>query len=281
MKLYNPVSIRNKAIVLASLLVIILFFTCKESTEETGAKTENVSDVVPMQATITNTYKHDTTAFTEGLFIDNNKMYESTGATKELPQTRSLYGIVDTNTGKIDVKVELDKKKYFGEGITKLNNKIYQLTYQTKIGFVYDANNNKQISTFTIPSAEGWGFTNDGKHLIMSDGTSALSFLDTNSLTVINKITVTEDSYAINYINELEYVNGYIYANVFTTNYIIKIDPKTGRVVGKLDASNIAYDANASFAGSAEMNGIAYSADKNKFYLTGKLWPKIYEVDLK
>jgi glutaminyl-peptide cyclotransferase len=242
---------------------------------------ETPQSVIPqLQFTITKELPHDTTAFTEGLFISNNTMYESTGGTLELPQTKSLYGVYDSITGKIKNKVVLDKNKYFGEGITMLHDKIYQLTYQTKIGFVYDANSHKQLKTFAIPSAEGWGFTNDGTNLIMSDGTNTLTFLDPESLSVVNKISVTEDNYALNNLNELEFLNGFIYANIYTTNNIVKIDASSGKVVAKMDCSSLAQAAKNKYYGSLEMNGIAYNKANNKFYVTGKMWPIMYELAL-
>ncbi len=265
---------------LLSLLAISALIACNgckdaENTEVTPA----VEDAIPsLHFTVTKKMPHDTTAFTEGLYVVDNVMYESTGGTAELPQTKSLFGVYDSITGKIRNKVVLDKKKYFGEGITTLNNKVYQLTYQTKIGFVYDASTYKQLSTFTIPSAEGWGITNDGTNLIMSDGTNMLTYLDPNSLGVVKKVSVTENNYAINYINELEYVNGFIYANIYTTNNIVKIDVNTGNVVAKMDCSALATEAKNAFSGSLEMNGIAYNKANNKFYVTGKMWPTMYEI---
>src|SRR5580692_7718435 len=122
-------------------------------------------------------YLHDTTSFTEGFLFHDGELYEATGHTDDAPSSRSLFGVVDLKTGRITPKVEIDKNKYFGEGIVFLNGKVYQLTYQTKIGFVYDAKTFKKIGEFTFPSAEGWGFTTDGTYLIMSDGTSNINYL--------------------------------------------------------------------------------------------------------
>jgi len=225
-------------------------------------------------------YPHDTTSFTEGFLINNGKLYESTGATRELPQTKSLFGIVDLTTGKIDTKVEIDRIKYFGEGIAFLNGKIYQLTYKTKIGFVYNATTFKKIKEFTFPSKEGWGLTTDGISLIMSDGTYELTYLNPITFQTVKKISVTENGYAKDYLNELEYIKGYIFANIWTTNTIVKIDPTDGKVVGKLDLSSLAYEAKNIYPGSLEMNGIAYDSIANRIFVTGKLWPKIYELQI-
>ncbi|MBN2779053.1 MAG: glutaminyl-peptide cyclotransferase [Bacteroidales bacterium] len=224
------------------------------------------------------TYPHDTTSFTEGFLFYNGELFESTGATAGLNFTRSLFGIVNLSNGKIDVKAELDKNKYFGEGITILDGKVYQLTYISKTGFVYDLDTYKLIRTFEYANKEGWGLTNDGTNLIMSDGTFNLTFLNPNTFQVVKSLAVTENSYAVNHLNELEYINGYIYANVWMTNIIVKIDSKSGQVVGKLDLTDLANDSEAEHAFSLEMNGIAYDSLSNRILITGKLWPKIYEI---
>lgn len=246
-----------------------------DTTRKNGMANKSIPTI---NFTYTNSYPHDTTSFTEGFLIHNGELYESTGATNDLPQTKSLFGIVDLSTGKIDVKVELDRKKYFGEGISILNGKVYQLTYKTKVGFVYDATTFKKIKDFTFPSNEGWGLTNDGQNLIMSDGTNTITFLDPNTLQVIRTVAVFENGYAKDYINELEYIKGYIYANIWTTNTIVKIDPASGKVVAKLDLTFLADEAKSINPWSLEMNGIAYDSIGDKVYVTGKLWPKIYEI---
>jgi len=267
---------------LISLFSITLFlFSCNNNpdTTTTTTTTTPVTPAIPVinYAYITS-YPHDTTSFTEGFLFHNGILFESTGATSGLPQTRSLFGTVDLLTGKIDVKAELDKVKYFGEGITFLDGKIFQLTYQTKIGFVYDAVSFKKIKDFTFPSKEGWGMTTDGKNLIMSDGTNAITYLDPNSLLAVKTITVTENGYARENINELEYINSYLYANIWTTNTIVKIDTATGKVVGEMDLTSLADDSKNIFQGSMEMNGIAYDAASDKILVTGKMWPRIYEI---
>lgn len=263
-----------------SVLFAILFFTiaCNNDIKK-EEKTVVINNAVPILGyEIINTFPHDTNSFTEGFLVHDGKLFESTGATSQLPQTRSLFGIVDLQTGKIDVKAELDKTKYFGEGIVILNNKIYQLTYQTKIGFIYDAKTYKKIGEFTFPSNEGWGFTTDGTYLIMSDGTNMLTYLDPENLSKVKSIAVSENGYALDYLNELEYINGFIYANVWGKNSIVKIDTANGAVVSKMDLTSLAEEAKKISDGSKEMNGIAYDAVNNKIYVTGKMWPKIYEI---
>jgi glutamine cyclotransferase len=223
-------------------------------------------------------YPHDTTSFTEGFVIHDRKLYESTGAPNDLPQTRSLFGHVDLSTGKIIISVEIDRQKYFGEGIAFLGGKVYQLTYKTKIGFIYDAKTFKQIGEFKIPTKEGWGLTTNGRDLIMSDGTNILTYLDSNNLHIIKKLAVTENGTAKYNLNELEYFNNSIYANLWTSNTILKIDPNDGAVIGKLDLTPFASEARSVYSGSLEMNGIAYDSLSDRVFVTGKLWPKIYEI---
>jgi glutaminyl-peptide cyclotransferase len=223
-------------------------------------------------------YPHDTTSFTEGLLIHSGKLYESTGATKDLPQTKSLFGVVDLTTGKINIKVEIDKAKYFGEGITFLKGKIFQLTYKTKVGFIYNAATFKKLGEFTFPSKEGWGMTTDRQNLIMSDGTNVLTYLNPDNFHVSKTVAVSENGYAKDYLNELEYIHGYIYANIWTTNTIVKINPVDGKVVGKLDLTDLANEASYLYSESSEMNGIAYDSITGQIFITGKLWPKIYEI---
>lgn len=225
-------------------------------------------------------YPHDTTSFTEGLLIYNGKLYESTGSPEYLPQTRSLFGIVNLTTGQIETKVEIDRTKYFGEGIAFLNHKAYQLTYKSKIGFVYELPTFKKVKEFVIPSREGWGLTTDGKYLIMSDGSYQLKYIDPQTMQVIKTINVTENGGAKENLNELEYIKGYIFANIWTTTIVVKIDPNDGKVIGKFDLADYAFDSKSLYYGSLEMNGIAYDSIEDKTYVTGKLWPKIYVIKL-
>jgi glutamine cyclotransferase len=223
-------------------------------------------------------YPHDTTSYTEGLAIDDGRLFESTGAVSNLPHTKSVLGIVDFTTGKLHPKVELDKIQYFGEGITFLNGKIFQLTYKNKVGFVYNAATFKKINEFTLPGEEGWGLTTDGVDLIMSDGTNKLTYINPDTLQATRTILVTENGWAKYRLNDLEYIKGYIYANTYGKNTISKIDPQSGKIVGQLDLSSLAYDAKRRFPRALEMNGIAHDPVTNKIYLTGKFWPKIYVI---
>lgn len=234
--------------------------------------------IADIQYTVVSRYTHDVTAFTEGLLFHNNKLFESTGAPENLPQTKSLFGVVSLKTGKIDVKAELDKTIYFGEGIVILKGKVFQVTYRNQMGFIYDAKTFKNIDTFNYANKEGWGLTTDGKSIIMSDGSSYLTYIDPDSFVVTKVLAVKEGSYDLIYLNELEYINGFIYANIYTTNNIVKIDPVSGKVIGKIDISSLLNESKGINPNSLETNGIAYDSITDKILVTGKLWPTIYEI---
>jgi glutamine cyclotransferase len=216
---------------------------------------------------------HDQDAFTQGLVIHDGKLYESTG------QKQSWIGIIDINTGKPDKKVVLPDR-YFGEGITIMNNKVYQLTWTTKVGFIYDLKSFKKLGEFTY-GGEGWGITHDGKNLIMSSGSDTLKFLDTVSMKPVRTIQVKDENGPVTSLNELEYVEGYVYANIWQTNNIVKIDPNNGRVVGRLDLSQLARDAQMRNDKVDVLNGIAYHPGTKLFLVTGKNWPMTYVLQLR
>lgn len=261
---------------------IILAILCAflSACGNTKSSEEENNDIPLINFSYAGYYPHDTKAFTEGLFIHDGKLFESTGSPDNLPQTKSLFGIVDLNTGVIDTKVELDRNQYFGEGIALINGEIFQLTYQSKVGFVYDASTFEKIKEFTIPSKEGWGLTTNGELLIMSDGTDKLTFLNPKTLRTVKVISVTENRSVLNKLNELEFINGYLYANIWMTNRIVKIDPENGKVVGQLDFTSFANEAKSIYPDALEMNGIAYDSATNNILITGKMWPKIYIVKL-
>ncbi|MCH5714836.1 glutaminyl-peptide cyclotransferase [Niabella hibiscisoli] len=184
-------------------------------------------------------YPHDTTLFTEGLVFNKGLLYESGGAPAELPFTRSVIGISSLVDGSFTPKIEIDRSRYFGEGIVFLNNKLYQLTYKNQKGFVYDAKTFKKIDEFTYTNTEGWGMTTDGNSIIMSDGTEHLTFLDPNNYKPVRTLKITENGMVRDSLNELEYINGFVYANVWQHPEIVKIDMNSGEVVGKLNLTSI------------------------------------------
>lgn len=271
----NYVNFRHKLL----LFIIILLVSCKDNKGRNETLKNNFT--LDNKFILINTYPHNINSFTEGLFIDNGIIYESTGSPEEFPDTNSIFGVLDLKTGLISTKAELDRNFFFGEGIAKCNNKIYQLTYKTKVGFIYDSRTYKQLSVFQFDNNEGWGLTNiKDESLIMSDGTNVLTFLDPKSLKFIKKLEVIENNMPVLNLNELEYVNGYIYANIYTTNKIVKIDAKNGIVVKTIDFTSLYNDSKSKFSGALEMNGIAFNNATNTFLITGKMWPCVYEIKL-
>lgn len=261
---------------------IVLITACNNNkpdtdTNTTSTETENSNAAAELHFNVVNIFPHDTTSYTEGFLVHEGKLYESTGYTESIPSTRSLFGEVDMKTGKIQTKAELDKKKYFGEGISFFDGRLYQLTWTTKIGFIYDARTFKKLGEFNY-NTEGWGMTTDGTYLIMSDGSSNLSYHDPAGFKLIKILGVSDNNGPVANINELEYIDGFIYANIYQTNYIIKIDPASGKVVGRADFSALAREVKNKYPDSEYMNGIAYDSASKKIYVTGKLWPNIYEV---
>lgn len=254
---------------LLCLLVTLVLFSCGEK----KPATETVRDSLALSYTVINTLPHNAEAFTQGLIIHNGKVIESTG------QEPSWIAEVNPASGEHDKKVTLDDR-YFGEGITILNNKIYQLTWTSRVGFVYDANTYKKLREFSYPT-EGWGITHDGHNLIMSDGTDKLYFLDTVTLKAVRTVPVTDGGGKVKSLNELEYVNGYVFANIWPTNLIVKIDPKTGKIVGRLDMTSLGNQIKNMYPRADVLNGIAYDSNSKALLITGKLWPKAYLVRVK
>ncbi|HET7883522.1 MAG TPA: glutaminyl-peptide cyclotransferase [Acetobacteraceae bacterium] len=218
------------------------------------------------------TYPHDISAFTEGLTVRDGIVYEGTGLYGE-----SRLRQYDLATGQVMHEVRLDKS-YFGEGVTLLNDTIYQLTYISNTGFTYDRVSFKQTGTFRFPT-QGWGLTTDGKHLLMSDGSSAIMFLDPKTLNIDHSIFVSDDVGPVGFLNELEYVDGKLYANIWETNVIAIIAPDTGRIIGWIDLAGLNPDPKV-LQDPFVNNGIAYNAATGRLLVTGKCWPGIYEIDL-
>lgn len=256
---------------LVTTVVILIFVSCEKKKDNPTAP---INDTLALKYTVLSVLPHDDKAFTEGLVIHNNKILESTGLNNQ-----SWIAEVDAVTGTHDKKVILDGQ-YFGEGITVLNNKIYQLTYREKSGFVYDASTYKKLQEFTYKT-EGWGITHDNRSLIMSDGTDKLYFLDTVNFNVVRTLAVKDSpGTKLKNLNELEFIDGYIFANVYETSQIVKIDAPTGKVVGRLDLSTITNEIKRMYPNTYELNGIAYDRNKNALLITGKNWPKSYLISI-
>jgi glutaminyl-peptide cyclotransferase len=263
------------------LLLVALAASCTNNDHQDAPTTSNPSDNTPqvINYSLVKTLPHDTSSYTEGFVVHHGQFYESTGTDRDWgPSRRSLFGIVDTLTGKIRPKAEIDKKKYFGEGIVFLKDKVYQLTWTTKVGFIYDAKTFRKLGEFKFPSEQGWGMTTDGVHLIMSDGSSNITWLDPDSFQAARILNVTDNNGPVSNINELELIKGYLYANQWVSNYILKIDTTSGKVVGKLDLGALAESAKNDYPGAEVLNGIAYDPVSGGLYVTGKLWPQIYEI---
>ncbi len=257
--------------------LLLLTISCDNNNSSNENNNKSVSDVVStpiLSVSVVNQYPHDVTAFTEGLEYINGYLYESTGryGTSDIRKT-------NLQTGKVLIQQKMDNK-YFGEGLTVLNGKIYQLTYREATGFVYDLVTLKQERTFTFNTPEGWGMTNDGKNLIFDDGSNVLHFIDPKSFAEVKRVEVTDEYGAVDNLNELEYIKGYIYANRWQTDMIIKIDPTTGKVVGKADLGVVRQLAGIPLPSGDEsapdvMNGIAYDSSTNRIFITGK-YPKSF-----
>jgi len=234
--------------------------------------------IIPSSAPVGYTYRivkeypHDDKAYTQGLFYNNGYLYEGTGL-----EGKSSLRKVELNTGKILNIHSLDNK-YFGEGICLFNNKIYQLTWKNKEGFIYNYDDFSPIGKFNY-NTEGWGITNDATNLWMSDGTSYIYKLNPDNMNIIDQIEVYSNTGPQKYINELEYINGEIWANVYGENYIVRIDPRTGEIKGKIDLTNI-LRKDLIKPDTDVLNGIAYDADKNRIFVTGKNWPRLFEIEV-
>lgn len=219
---------------------------------------------------VVNTFPHDRAAFTQGLLVDNGVLYESTGL-----EGRSSLRKDDLATGKVDKKVDV-ASTYFAEGLAQWKGKLYQLTWKAHKGFIYDQTTFKKTGTFGY-TGEGWGLTHDDKNLILSDGTNQIRFLDPQSFAVVRTISVTDRGAPIDQLNELEYIKGEIWANVWQQDYIIRIDPTTGKIKGWIDMTGLLPAADRDSTTDV-LNGIAYDAIKDRILVTGKLWPKIFEI---
>lgn len=267
---YTKILIYSLSLLILLIIGVLYFYNTHNKTIEPTV----------IQYSVINKYPHSTNSYIQGLFFDGDILYESTGSPIYLPQTESVLGVLDLETGKIDTKVKLDRDIYFGEGSTILKDKIYQLTYKNQKGFVYDAKTFEQIQTFDFESREGWGLTNDGTNLIMSDGTDKITYLDPNDFVAKRQISVKYQNSPQYNLNELEYVADYIYANIYQTDKIVKINPDNGEIIGILELSSLVNQLSKENTDIAELNGIAYRASTETFFITGKLWPYIYELKL-
>ncbi len=265
-------------LVIILMSVYIAFYWLNENKPKSGPRVKLIFE--PNEANVTknytyeviNTYPHDSDAFTQGLVYNEGVMYESTGL-----YGKSSLRKVDYKTGKI-IKIENLSNRNFAEGLTIHRNKLIQLTWLENIGFVYDLSTFELIKTFNY-TTEGWGITNDGKHLIMSDGTENLYYLDPETFQVVKTLTVTGINGPVINLNELEYIDDKIFANVWKTDYIVIINPLTGNVSGWINLSGLLSPEDKS-ASADVLNGIAYDELNDRLFVTGKKWPKLFEIKL-
>lgn len=247
------------------MTLVLGMITCSSNKESTN-ETKNTIPYV-----IYKIFPHDIEAFTQGLVVANGKLIEGTGQ-----HGTSWIAEVDIASGQQNKKVVLDKE-YFGEGVTVLNNKVYQLTWKNKVGFIYDFKTYEKLGEFTYDS-EGWGITHDDVNLIMSDGSDKLYYLDTLTLKPVRTVSVTEDGKPVKNLNELEYIEGHLYANLWQTNYIVRIDPANGNVLGRLDLTKVAEAVYPGNPNADVLNGIAYEPRSKMVLITGKLWPAMVAI---
>ena len=219
---------------------------------------------------VAHVYPHDSRAFTQGIEYRDGVLYEGTGLTGQ-----STLRKVDLATGKVLQEVAVPPE-HFGEGITTWGTTILQLTWQSQLGFVYDRATFKQLRTFRY-TGEGWGLTHNATEVVMSDGSASLRFLDPKTLMETRRLLVTDAGIVIRDLNELEWVNGEIYANVWQTNFVARISPVSGRVIGWIDLTGL-LSPDEQRGGADVLNGIAYDAAGRRLFVTGKLWPKLFEI---
>lgn len=243
-------------------------------TETRSVNLTLLSDLNPgnVRYTIVNEYKHDPEAFTQGLVYDNGYFFESTGH-----YGKSTVRKVEVETGNV-IQVHQLGKDFFGEGLAIFNSKLFQLTWKEQVGFIFDKESFTMLQKIYYDIKEGWGLTFDGKKFIMSDGTARLYFIDPKYFTESGQIEVYDNKGMVTHLNELEYINGKVYANIWGKEIIAIIDPNTGKVTHYLDFSKHIPE-NSNNDGDKVMNGIAYNSENGHLYVTGKHWPVLYEID--
>lgn len=255
--------------------VAILFFLMAGCSNNSNNDTNYSGNTEPPAPVLTYnvaaTYPHDTSSFTQGLTFYNGQLLEGTG---NKGQSKLLH--INIETGEAVKKVDLHPT-LFGEGIAVLNDTLYQLTWQEKVVLMYNPKTFEKIGELPL-GTEGWGITTDSTHLIVTDGSNNLYFYEPGTFKLLRTQGVTEAGVPAVNLNELEFINGYIYANQYQYPYILKIDPQSGQVVGKLDLTELVRRNKALHPGIAELNGIAYNPETGKIYVTGKWWPELYEI---
>jgi glutaminyl-peptide cyclotransferase len=262
----------KKFITLIILFNLLLPGAVGEAAPPGGERTEFRAPIRHYTYRVVASYPHDPQAFTQGLVIVDNVLYESTGL-----HGRSSLRRVNLETGRVERIRELPGR-FFGEGVTAVDDRLIQLTWKANQGFVYDRDTFELLQVFTYP-LEGWGLTSDGHELIASDGSADLYFLDPETFREKRRVRVTDRHGPVTRLNELEYVKGKVYANVWGTDLIAVIEPETGQVAGWIDLAGLLGPEEA--AGSVDvLNGIAYDGKRDRLYVTGKLWPRLFRIEL-
>lgn len=233
-----------------------------------GNATSSAADPIPVK--VLAEYKHDPSSFSQGLCVENEKIFEGTGK-----YGASLLRRIDLSTGMVEAEVKLDAK-YFGEGITIFGDRIYQITWKERVCIVYDKTTFKALGALPY-QGEGWGLTDDEENLFMSDGTSTIRVLDPQTMRIVRSIRVRDGRRQLSKLNELEYVNGEIYANVWYEDQIARIDPKSGNVKGWIDCSSVYPNRRDR---EHVLNGIAYDPESRRLFITGKNWPNLFEIEV-
>lgn len=253
-------------------LRIRLFYAGRDS-ENHSRQLTFLSDVVPVEYSyrVVNEYPHDVTAYTQGLQYVNGELFEGTGN-----YGTSSIRRVALETGEIRQVRDLDQE-LFGEGITVLGERIYQLTYKSQVGFIYDKSTFREIQKVYYQNREGWGLTNNGEELIMSDGTNIIYFLDPEMFTINRQIEVYHNEGPATSLNELEFINGKLWANRYFTDEIVIIDPETGKVEGRINLKGI-LKATHRKPTTDVLNGIAWDKEGDRLFVTGKYWPLLFEI---
>lgn len=266
------------------LSLMLIALSCGDNSNEkkisnTSANANTKSGALPQYSVeIVKTYPHDPKAFTQGLVFHNGFLYEGTGGKPARGDDFfSSLRKVEIETGKVVQKYDIPRD-FFGEGIAILGDKVFQLTWQERTGFVYGLEDFKLLREVRY-AGEGWGLTHDGTNLIMSDGTHVIRFVNPEDFTTVRTITVNDEKgQPLMEINELEYVKGEIWANVWQSGWIMRIDPATGKLLGRIDLTAIAADEQKKSKNADVLNGIAYDAASDRIFVTGKNWPRLYEI---
>lgn len=257
---------------LLSLFFIVGLIGCQPTGNSAEAEKETNSPLKPspLSYSVAATYPHDTSSYTQGLLVYQGRLFEGTGQ-----YGSSKLMEIELQSGK-SLRSILLGDSFFGEGVTIVRDTIYQLTWREKKVFCYTLDL-KKIKEFTIDK-EGWGLTNDGQQLILTNGSGELFFYNPTDMRLLKSQLVTEEGSPTYNLNELEYIDGFVYANQYTTPYILKINPTTGEVVGKADLSSLVTQAQTIYPGAEVLNGIAYDSATKKIFVTGKWWPQLFEI---